>query len=145
MLDNESAASNLRNEAKKRGVAPERLVFAGRVPYQQHLERHHLADLFLDTLPYNAGATASDALWAGLPVLTCAGKSFAARMGASLLNAVGLPEMITGDLASYEARATRLATDPPELARDQVGASIQSFDGTALRCVGLHTGDRNQV
>ena len=100
------------------GVDPARLVFAGRVPYGDYLARYRAADLFLDTLPYNAGTTASDALWAGLPVLTCAGDSFAARMGASLLTAVGLPELITCDRPGYERLAIELAQQPDRLAGD---------------------------
>jgi predicted O-linked N-acetylglucosamine transferase (SPINDLY family) len=80
-----------------------------------HLARHRLADLFLDTLPYNAHTTASDALWAGLPLLTCRGKSFAGRVAASLLQSVGLPELVCHSLADYEAAALMLATDPSAL------------------------------
>ncbi len=90
-------------------------MFAPRLPYSQHLGRLKLADLFLDTLPFNAGTTASDALWTGLPLLTCAGETFAARMGGSLLRAIGLPELITTDLEQYEARAHDLATHGSEL------------------------------
>jgi predicted O-linked N-acetylglucosamine transferase (SPINDLY family) len=107
-----AVSGNLRREAMNRGVDPERLVFAPRRPYAEHLGRLPLADLFLDTLPFNAGTTASDALWAGLPVLTCAGESFAARMAGSLLQAVGLPELITHNLADYEAKALELAQQP---------------------------------
>ena len=96
-------------EAAARGVDPARLVFAGRATLEDHLARHRLADLFLDTLPYNAHTTASDALWAGLPVVTCQGNAFAGRVAASLLNAVGLPELVTHNLADYEALALRLA------------------------------------
>ena len=113
---NAGAAANLRREAKARGVEPERLVFAPRLPLAQHLARHGHADLFLDTWPYNAHTTASDALWAGLPVLTCAGETFASRVAGSLLTAIGLPELITQSLAEYEALALRLARNPPELA-----------------------------
>ena len=103
--------------AQRRGVSPERLVFAERVPaMEDHLARHRLADVFLDTLPYNAHATASDALWAGLPVVTCLGSTFAGRVAASQLNAVGLPELIANSLDDYEALALRLARNPPELA-----------------------------
>ena len=109
------ACRNLRLQAQCRGIAPERLVFAPRLPYPQHLGRLKLADLFLDTLPFNAGTTASDALWAGLPLLTCAGETFAARMGGSLLRTIGLPELITPDLEQYEARAHDLATHGSEL------------------------------
>ena len=103
---------NLRAEAVKRGVDPNRLVFAPRQPSPEHLARHRLADLFLDTLPYNAHTTASDALWVGLPVLTCAGDTFAGRVAGSLLQAVGLPELITFSLDAYEAMGLRLARDP---------------------------------
>lgn len=137
-VDTEAAKHNLRHEAAKRNVEPERLVFADRVPYEEHLARHHHADLFLDTLPYNAGTTASDALWSGLPVLTCAGRSFASRMAASLVSAAGIPEMIVEDLASYEARAIRLAQDATERKRlrDKLAAARAScslFDLDASR------------
>jgi predicted O-linked N-acetylglucosamine transferase (SPINDLY family) len=114
--DAPNVRKNLAAEAMRRGVEPERLVFSPRIAYPEHLARMRLADLFLDTLPFNAGTTASDALWAGLPVLTCAGEAFAARMAGSLLNAVGLPELITHDLAEYEALALELATSPARLA-----------------------------
>jgi predicted O-linked N-acetylglucosamine transferase (SPINDLY family) len=104
-----AVSDNLRREAMNRGIDTGRLVFAPRRPYAEHLGRLQLADLFLDTLPFNAGTTASDALWAGLPVLTCAGEAFAARMAGSLLQAVGLPELITHSLAAYEAKALELA------------------------------------
>jgi len=91
--DNATVQHNLRREALHRGVEPGRLVFAPRIQYADHLARFRLADLFLDTLPFNAGTTASDALWAGVPVLTCAGEAFASRMAGSLLKAVGLPEL----------------------------------------------------
>ena len=111
------AMGNLRREAKLRGVAPERLVFAPRVPQpEDHLARLRLADIFLDTLPYNAHATACDALWAGLPVVTCLGGTFGGRVGASLLHAVGLPELATTSLAQYEELALALATEPERLA-----------------------------
>ena len=106
------AENNLRLESAKRGVDPARLVFAFRMNYSDHLARLQLADLFLDTLPFNAGTTASDALWAGVPLVTCAGESFAARMAGSLVRAVGLPELITKSLPDYEALAFRLATTP---------------------------------
>jgi predicted O-linked N-acetylglucosamine transferase (SPINDLY family) len=114
--DNATAADNLRREAEASGVAATRLVFAGRIPLAEHLARHRLADLFLDTLPYNAHTTASDALWAGLPVQTCAGESFAARVAASLLSAVGLPELIAATPAQFEAMAVALAGDAARLA-----------------------------
>ena len=114
--ESEEAQDNLRIAATACGVAGERLVFAKRLPKDRHLERHRLADLFLDTRIYNAHTTASDALWAGLPVLTCMGDAFPARVAASLLHAVGMPELITRSLGEYEERAVRLATQPEELA-----------------------------
>jgi protein O-GlcNAc transferase len=111
LQDNEAAGRNLRAEAARRGIAPERLAFAPRVPLTDHLARHRLADLVLDTLPYNAHTTASDALWTGLPVLTCSGESFAGRVAGSLLHAVGLPELITETLEDYEGLALALARD----------------------------------
>lgn len=113
--DNDIAAGNLRREAQARGVSPERLVFAPRVPAEVHLARHRLADLFLDTLPYNAHTTTSDALWAGLPVLTCLGRAFPGRVAASLLHAVGLPELVTETPARYLEKAVALASDPEQL------------------------------
>ncbi len=110
--DNAAAAVNLRREAVKRGIAPERLVFAPRMNLDEHLARHRLADLCLDTLPFNAHTTTSDALWTGLPVLTCIGSTFAGRVAASLLNAIGLPDLITHTLDEYEALALRYATTP---------------------------------
>jgi protein O-GlcNAc transferase len=115
--DNEECIVNLRREAVNRGVAPERLIFAGRVDNAEHLARHRLARLFLDTLPYGAHTTAGDALRAGLPLITCVGSSFAGRVAASLLHAVGLPELVTRSLEDYEELAVRLASKPHELAR----------------------------
>jgi len=110
-----AAERNLRQQADASGLEPERLVFGGKLPYADYLARYRAADLFLDTLPYNAGTTASDALWVGLPVLTLTGETFAARMGASLLTAVGLPELIAGDRSHYERLAVELATRPGAL------------------------------
>jgi protein O-GlcNAc transferase len=109
------ARDNLRREAANRGVDPQRLVFAPRWPYAGHLARLSVADLFLDTLPFNAGTIGSDALWAGLPMLTCAGQAFAARMGGSLLRAAGLPELITYGFEEYETKALELAENPLQL------------------------------
>lgn len=113
---NGAAQVNLRNEARRRGVEGERVIFAPPMPLPEHMVRHRLADLFLDTLPYNAHTTASDALWAGLPVLTQVGEAFAARVAASLLNAIGLPELVTTTRDAYEALAVELATNPAKLA-----------------------------
>jgi predicted O-linked N-acetylglucosamine transferase (SPINDLY family) len=116
---------NLRNEARLRGVDPDRLVFAPKRPSAEHLARHRLADLFLDTLPYNAHTTASDALWAGLPVLTCVGETFAGRVAASLLRTVGLPELATASLEDYESLARKLALEESGL--------LQAFRHRLLR------------
>jgi predicted O-linked N-acetylglucosamine transferase (SPINDLY family) len=136
--DNASAETNLRKEAAGRGVDPARLIFAGRLPLEDHLARHRLADIFLDTLPYNAHTTASDALWAGLPLLTCCGESFAGRVAASLLNAVGLPELVTESLEEYEALALKLATNGSRLRSirqklDQNRLSYPLFDTGSFR------------
>ncbi|MFA5040987.1 MAG: tetratricopeptide repeat protein [Bdellovibrionales bacterium] len=106
---------NLRREAQAQGVDPNRLVFARAIPLEHHLSRHRHADLFLDTLPYGAHTTASDALWAGLPLLTCTGETFAGRVGTSALQAVGMPELIAKSLDEYEDRALELATNPEKL------------------------------
>jgi predicted O-linked N-acetylglucosamine transferase (SPINDLY family) len=109
---NRWTGDNLRRQAVRRGISPDRLIFARILPMAEHLTRLPLADLFLDTLPFNAGATASPALWAGLPLLTCMGEALASRMGASLLRAIGLPDLVTSTVADYEALAVALATDP---------------------------------
>ncbi len=114
--DAEVVRRNLAAEAQKRGVDPARLVFAPRVSLEEHLARHGLADIFLDTAPYNAHGTAAHALWAGLPVVTCRGNVFASRVAASLVGAVELPELITDSPAAYEALALKLATIPAFLA-----------------------------
>ena len=114
--DSETTVANLRREAQERGVAASRLVFAPRMALPHHLARHRLADISLDTLPYNAHTTASDALWAGLPIITCPGNTFAGRVAASLLHAAGLPELITTNLAEYAALALKLAREPARLA-----------------------------
>lgn len=114
--DNQWARENLRREAAARGIGPERLVFCARVNNEIHLARHRLADLFLDTFPCNAHTTASDALWTAVPVVTCAGRTFASRVAGSLLRAAGLPELITTSLEEYEALALALAHDPQRLA-----------------------------
>ena len=107
--DNGAAAENLRREARARGVDPARLVFAPRIGAAEYRARCSLADLCLDTLPYNGHGTTSDMLWAGLPVLTCAGSTFAGRVAGSLLHAVGLPELVTASLEEYQALALKLA------------------------------------
>jgi predicted O-linked N-acetylglucosamine transferase (SPINDLY family) len=132
------ARANLLREAARRGVPGQRIVFAARTPgMADHLGRIALADLFLDTLPYNAHTTASDALWAGVPVLTCTGEAFASRVAASLLTAASLPELITANLNQYEALALDLAANPARLAplRARLAASRangQLFDTASL-------------
>jgi predicted O-linked N-acetylglucosamine transferase (SPINDLY family) len=117
LLDaNEAVRPNLCAEAERRGISRDRLVFAPRLDLEAHLARHHAADLFLDSLPMNAHTTASDALWAGLPILTCAGRTFESRVAGSLLYAIGLPELVTTSVAAYEARAVELARDSAQLA-----------------------------
>jgi len=137
--ENQAAGKNLREEARARGVDPARIVFARRLPaLADHLARHRLADLFLDTLPYNAHTTASDALAAGLPLLTCAGSAYAGRVAGSLLRTIGLPELITGNLRDYEALALELARDRPRLAdlRSRLGRNLATsplFDTDRFR------------
>ncbi len=136
--DSKETERNLRSEAQARGVDGARLIFAPRLPSEVHLARHRLADLFLDTLPYNAHTTASDALWTGLPVLTQLGEGFAGRVAASLLSAAGLPELITHSIADYEALALRLAKDPILLKgyRDRLNANravLPLFDTDRFR------------
>jgi predicted O-linked N-acetylglucosamine transferase (SPINDLY family) len=118
--DNASAAYNLRAQAARRNIDPQRLIFAKKMDLADHLARHRLADLFLDTLPYNAHTTASDALWAGLPVLSCPGNTFAARVGASLLKAIQLPELIMPTPDAYETLAVELANKPERLAEIRI-------------------------
>ena len=128
MRGNALVQRNLLREAADRGIAPERIVFAPQAPLADHLSRYRQADLFLDTLPCNAHTTASDALWAGLPVLTCLGTTFAGRVAASLLTAIGLPELVTHSMGEYEALALELATDPALLreTRDKLARNRQT-------------------
>jgi predicted O-linked N-acetylglucosamine transferase (SPINDLY family) len=116
LADNPTAKDNLIKEAFARGIDSSRLVFAERLPISEHLARHDLADLFLDTLPYNAHTTCSDALWAGLPVLTLMGHTFPGRVSASLLSAMGLSELVTHTQEDYEALAVELAMNRQKLA-----------------------------
>jgi predicted O-linked N-acetylglucosamine transferase (SPINDLY family) len=127
--DNPMAGKALRLEIAARGIDPARLLFAERAQPAEHLARHRLADLFLDSLPYNAHTTASDALWAGLPVLTLQGRSFAGRVASSLLKAVGLPELITTNREAYEAEAIALAGDKlrVQALRDTLDANRRTF------------------
>jgi predicted O-linked N-acetylglucosamine transferase (SPINDLY family) len=125
---NDNAKRNLRKEAQHAGIEPERLIFADRVPLEQHISRLALADLFLDTHPYNAGATASNVLRAGIPIVTFRGNTFASRYGASLLTAVGMPELITASLQDYEDLAIELASEPAKYQdiRSRLARSVTS-------------------
>jgi predicted O-linked N-acetylglucosamine transferase (SPINDLY family) len=145
----DTARANLRREAQVRGIDPDRLVFAGSADPSQHMARLQLADIFLDTLPYNAHATASDALWAGVPVVTCKGETFAGRVGASLLLAAELPELVTASFAEYEALALTLAQNPAALAalREKLArnkAKAPLFD-TDRSCRNLETAYRRMM
>jgi predicted O-linked N-acetylglucosamine transferase (SPINDLY family) len=106
---------NLKLEALKRNIDTSRIVFSKRMKLDEHLLRHDLADLFLDTLPYNAHTTANDSLWAGLPVLTCLGNTFPGRVGASLLNSIGLADLVTFSLEDYKKKAVYFGNNPDEL------------------------------
>jgi len=114
---NQISSINMKNEAQKRKVDPSRIVFADKLPMDEHLTRHRLADLFVDTFAFNAHTTATEALWAGLPVVTKMGQGFSARVAGSLLNAVGLPELVTETEKDYEALILELATNPAKLAK----------------------------
>ena len=116
LQSNQWAVTNLKQEADARGINPDRLIFAENLPQAEHLARYRLADLFLDTFNVNAHTTASDALWAGLPVVTKLGQGFAARVAGSLLAAVGLSELITESEEAYEELIFELATHPEKLA-----------------------------
>jgi predicted O-linked N-acetylglucosamine transferase (SPINDLY family) len=128
MENNHWATGNLRREAASRGIDPARLVFAPKVTPEQYLGRLRAADLFLDTLPYNAHTTASDALWVGVPVVTCPGETLPSRVAGSQLSALGLPELIADGMAAYEALALRLARSPGDLAaiRDKLSRNRET-------------------
>ncbi len=129
LRSNTWAEINLHNEAEKRGITPERLIFADKMPPSDHLARHRLADLFLDTFNVNAHTTASDALWAGLPIVTKQGQGFAARVAASLLTAIGLPELITKTEEDYEALIFDLATNRIQLKviKDKLAKNLHTY------------------
>jgi predicted O-linked N-acetylglucosamine transferase (SPINDLY family) len=134
---NRHARAGLLQEAAARGVAAERLVFAPRWPLPEHLARHRLADLYLDTFPCNGHTTVSDALWGGCPVLTRAGTTFPSRVAGSLLRSIGLPELVTDTLADYRSLALEVARDGDRLAdirrRLEIGRTHSGlFDGAAF-------------
>jgi len=133
LKDTPDAALNLQREAAQRGVDPQRLVFAERMPNAEHLARHRMADLFLDTWPYNAHTTASDALWAGLPLLTLQGNTFPGRVASSLLRNLQLPELITEEVQAYEAMAVRLATTPDLLSVLRSRLNAVKHDSTPFK------------
>jgi predicted O-linked N-acetylglucosamine transferase (SPINDLY family) len=116
LADNPWSQQNMRDQARGQGLDPQRLIFSGRATPTEYLARLKLPDLFLDTLPYNAGTTANDVLWVGTPILTCSGKTYISRMCGSLLNAVGLPDLITFSLAEYEKKAVQLGRNPRMIA-----------------------------
>ena len=128
--ENPSIKKNLMAEFLLRGIQQERVIFAERLPRDEYLARYRLADLFLDTSPYNAGTTASDALWAGLPLLTFVGKTFSSRMGASLLTAIGLPELIAASQQEYESIAIELGRNPSRL--QEIKNKLVEVRSTAL-------------
>jgi len=129
VADYDVVRDNLWRYAEEAGVAKERLIFATRAVPSEYLARYQLADLFLDTAPFNAGTTASDALWAGLPLLTCAGATFSSRMAGSLLHAVNLPELITFNWNDYEDKAVALANDP-----ERIAAMKRQLNDNRLTC-----------
>ena len=135
----EAVRRSLRREAETRGIAPERLVFAPRMPHADHLARHACADLFLDTFYCGAHTTAADALWAGLPVLTCPGGTMASRISASIVRATGLPELIAADRQAYESLALRLAMQP-----DELGAVRERLVRNRVTCSAFDTVRRTQ-
>ncbi len=132
--DNPRAAANLKQQAKRRGVSADRLILSERIPQIRHLARQTLAGLFLDSLPYNAHTTASDALWAGLPVLTLIGTAFPGRVAASLLTALNLPELITRDRAEFENLAVELAQDTEKLAQIRAKLQQRRLDAPLFDC-----------
>ena len=146
--DRQVARDNLSAAARAQGVAPERLIFAPRASEAAHVARLGTADLFLDTPHYNAHVTAIDALWAGLPLITCPGQSFSARVAASVLRAAGMPELIADTLPAYEDLAVALAQDPTRLAglRARTAAARTSalFD-SALTCRHIEAAYRQMV
>jgi predicted O-linked N-acetylglucosamine transferase (SPINDLY family) len=117
LADNQWSEANLKKEAKARKIDPKRLVFGPRLSPENYLARYQVADLFLDSFPFNAGTTANDALWMGLPLLTLTGRSFASRMAGALLTAAKMESLITYNLKDYEEKAVALANDPTEMAR----------------------------
>ena len=127
-VENPWAQNNLKREANARGIDSDRIVFANHLPTEEYLSRYRICDLFLDTTPYNAGTTASDALWAGLPVLTLLGKSFASRVAASLLNAIEMPELITYSQEQYESLAIELATNSQKLTSIKNKLALNRFN-----------------
>ena len=129
LLDDENeSTTNLIYETKLRNVDPKRIIFSKKIPTHEHLARHSLADLFLDTFPYGAHTTASDALWSGLPVITKKGNSFASRVASSLLKAISMDELITSNDQEYQDLAVRLATDKKQLnlIKDKLSKNIKT-------------------
>ncbi len=145
LLCAEPAEGNLRGEALRRGISPERLVFAPDMGQSEHLGRLQLADLVLDTTPYGAHTTASDSLWAGVPIVTCAGETFPSRVAGSLLHAVGLPELITTSEEALFRRRSGAGDRGRPTGSLQGEARTQSADHAAVRCQSLHAGARGSL
>ena len=124
LVENSTARENLKKEAAKRNIDESRIIFAKIMPLADHLARHRCADLFIDTFPYTAHTTCSDALWAGLPVVTRIGNSFASRVSASLLNAIGLSELISHSEKEFENLALELANDKDKLEKNKISKSL---------------------
>ena len=129
LADNQWSEANLKKEAKARKIDPKRLVFGPRLSPENYLARYQVADLFLDSFPFNAGTTANDALWMGLPLLTLTGRSFASRMAGALLTAAKMESLITYNLKDYEEKAVALASDPAEMARLRAHLQAVRSDG----------------
>ena len=145
LADNPWAEANLKNEARTRDIDVNRLIFAQRVVPEQYLARYAVADLFLDTFPFNAGSTANDALWMGLPVLTRSGRSFSSRMAGALLTAARLPELITYDLRDYEDKAVALAQDSDRCRRLREHLREVRATGSSVRHSSLHASPRTAL
>ena len=145
LLDHPHAAGNLRSEAIRHGVDARRLVFGANLPQAAHLARLQLADLMLDTAPFNAHTTASDALWAGVPIVTCPGETFPSRVAGSILHAVGLGELVAEDHAGYFELAYDIATEPGRLAAPQGAAGRQPAGDASVRRVSLHPRPRRPL
>ena len=143
LAESSNVEHNLLKEAESRGINSARLVFAPRVSYSDYLARYQLADLFLDTFPFNAGTTASDALWAGLPLVTCSGEAFASRMAGSVLGAIGMSEMVTESMAAYEALACKLARNPDLMTSTRMKLARNRYHLSSIQYSIIHEAPRS--